>query len=334
MADISVLHAVASTLPDPPSAQLGGPVGLPHTQPAGSGTSLSRAVEEFLVYLRIECGLSDNTLLAYGRDLKSFIEAARQAGYLHTEQLTPPVVQQFLKGLHGRGLALSSIVRHLASLRVFLRFCHGNQWLRHDIASKLETPNRWQKLPETANIRNIEALLNAPNPEDALFLRDKAILELLYATGLRVSELCDLHVGDVNTEVGYLRCMGKGRKERIVPVGRTAIEAVHEYMVRLRPNIVGRQSCDHLFLSRTGRRIDRENCWRLVVKYAVRAGLSKLLSPHTLRHSFATHLLQGGADLRVVQELLGHSNVATTQIYTHVDRARLKAIHQKFHPRQ
>jgi integrase/recombinase XerD len=295
---------------------------------------VQRAVDEFLAYIKVECGLSKNTLLAYERDLTDLQEFLAPQRVERTGQVGALLVQRFLRNLHERGLALSSIARHLACLRVFLRFCQGNGWLIEDIAAKLETPSRWKRLPETLNIKHIEALLAAPDPEDTLYLRDRAILELLYATGLRVSELCDLRVGDVNLDIGYLRCLGKGRKERIVPIGRAATEALNDYVIRLRPLLTPTRAEGPLFLSRTGRRLGRENCWRLVARHAMRAGVSVSVSPHMLRHSFATHLLQGGADLRVVQELLGHANVATTQIYTHVDRNRLKSIHARFHPRQ
>ncbi len=315
----------------------------PSTQPSLSiasaharrtGTTLSQAIEEFAGYLKVECGLARNTLEAYGRDLSDLRDFLSGQGIGRTEGLTALRVQRFLRDLHEKGLALSSITRHLATVRAFLRFCHENGWLAEDVAARLEMPARWQRLPETLNVKHVNALLAAPSPDDPMYLRDRAILELLYATGLRVSELCDLRLGDIHLDMGYVRCIGKGRKERIVPVGRTAQEAVHEYMTRLRPNLSGRCPDDHLFLSRTGQRLGRENCWRLVVKYATRAGVASYVSPHTLRHSFATHLLEGGADLRVVQELLGHANVATTQIYTHVDSNRLKAVHERFHPRQ
>ena len=180
----------------------------------------------------------------------------------------------------------------------------------------------------------VEALIHAPKPGTEWYLRDRALLELLYATGMRVSEVADLHVDQINLNLGYVRCMGKGRKERIIPVGKPAIEAITEYLEDARPHLLHERHCAHLFLSRTGRRLDRTNIWRLVRKYAIAAGITTPLSPHTLRHCFATHMLSGGADLRIVQELLGHASVVTTQIYTHVDDKRLREIHRKFHPRQ
>ncbi|MBN1344004.1 MAG: site-specific tyrosine recombinase XerD [Phycisphaerae bacterium] len=305
-----------------------------HSPPSPQPVVFANALEQFMGYLRIECGLSENTLQAYGRDLTNLIGFLARRGVQTVPDLKAEEIHLFLRNLHDRGLAIASITRHLASIRVFLRFCLSNRWLEDDVAAKLETPSGWHKLPGTLNLKHVEALLDSPNPEDALHLRDRAILELLYATGLRVSELCDLRTGDVNLEIGYLRCVGKGRKERVVPVGASAREALQQYLSRLRPSLASSPGADYLFLSRTGKRLGRENCWRLVAKYATRAGLSTFVSPHTLRHSFATHMLEGGADLRVVQELLGHANVATTQIYTHVDRRRLKSIHSRFHPRQ
>ncbi len=293
-----------------------------------------KALHQFCGYLRIECGLSENTVRAYSHDLEALIGFLEEHDVHDLSGLSVMAVQQFLRGLHHRGLALSTITRHLASVRVYLRYCEGNGWLSETVSDKLETPNRWHHVPGTLNIKHVEALLSAPDPSDALHLRDCAILELLYATGLRVSELCTLRLKDINTEVGYLRCLGKGRKERIVPVGGRALVALSHYVRRLRPALSADPKVEHVFLSRTGKPLGRENCWRLVAKYATRAGLATTVSPHTLRHSFATHLLEGGADLRVVQELLGHASVSTTQIYTHVDRKRLKSIHTQFHPRQ
>lgn len=282
--------------------------------------------------LTVECGLADNTILSYRRDL------AELADYLTTHELAlcslrPLDVQHFLMALRQRGLAISSIARHLSSLKMFLRFLFERRVLATDLASLLDSPKKWSLLPNTLNVPQVDALLSAPDAEDDLHLRDRAMLELLYATGLRVSELVSLKIGDLNLKIGFLRCIGKGGRERIVPVGRSAIEATQCYLDECRPGLKRDQDAGWLLLSRTGRRLDRTTAWRLVIKYAARAGLAGKASPHVLRHCFATHLLQGGADLRVVQELLGHVDVATTQIYTHVDKSRLKAIHSRYHPR-
>ncbi len=289
----------------------------------------------FLGYLDSECGLSANTLDAYRRDLREFCGTLSRRGVFAPEAITPTVVQAHLMRLTERGLALASTARHMVSLKVFLRFLHLMGTMTSDVAGLLETPRKWQALPDTLHAHQVEKLLSIPLTTDPLSLRDRAILEFLYATGLRVSELAGLQLNDVNLDIGYVRCIGKGRRERIVPVGRAAIDATREYLASVRPMLVAHRSNESaLFVSRTGRRMDRTAIWRLVLRYARQAGFRGKISPHTLRHCFATHLLQGGADLRVVQELLGHADVATTQIYTHVDTTRLKSIHTRFHPRQ
>ena len=223
---------------------------------------------------------------------------------------------------------------------MLLRYLFSEKIILKDIISLLESPKKWRLVPDTLNYRDVHHILEAPEILEAkgengeFHLRDKAILELLYATGMRVSELVDLTLSRINFNVGYVRVIGKGRKERIVPVGSIALKATQNYMETQRKELIRDEATDAVFLSRTGRPIDRSAVWRIVRKYSQYTGLRKKVSPHTFRHSFATHLLQGGADLRVVQELLGHADVATTQIYTHVDDSRLKAVHRKFHPRQ
>ncbi len=289
-------------------------------------------VKRFLDYLFIECGLAGTTITAYQRDLNEFWDHL-QSRETETAEITIDDVQSHLIALQRRGLALSSIARHLASIKVFLRHLHAERILRRDVASLIESVKRWRTIPNTVHLRQVEALLEAPRPNEEFYLRDRALLELLYATGMRVSELVDLNVSQLNIRLGYVRCIGKGRKERIIPIGKSAIDAVADYLDRLRGRLLGGRDADAMFLSRTGRRLDRTNVWRLVRKYAQQANIEKPLSPHTLRHCFATHLLAGGADLRIVQELLGHANVVTTQIYTHVDEAHLKRVHREFHPR-
>ncbi len=303
-------------------------------EPPPADPSLIELIERFLSQLWAEAGLAENTLTAYRTDLMS-LAAFCESNDVALRAITQTDIQAFLIGLREQEkLAISSIARRLVAVKLFCRFCYQNGYLDNDVASLIETPKKWQHLPHVMNERSVEALLGLPDDGDPLAARDRAILELFYATGLRVSELVGLRIGDVHLDMGYLRCIGKGRRERVVPVGSHAIDAVHDYLNTLRPVLVDGRSTDRLFLSRTGRPIDRTNCWRLVVKYARRMGVAGKVSPHTLRHCFATHLLAGGADLRVVQEMLGHADIATTQIYTHVDPSRLKAIHQKFHPRQ
>ncbi len=294
---------------------------------------LRQWLQRFNDFLSIECGLADSTLEAYGRDLREFTiyltESHIDLGGLEYEH-----VRGHLVNLKNRGLALASIARRVASLRMFLRYLQGYGAVTRDVASVIEMPKRWRYLPHTLHYKHVDALLAAPDEEDPYYLRDRAILELLYATGIRVSELTGLTLDRVNLDVGYVRVLGKGQKERVVPVGQTALAAVAAYLKDFRPTLTTAKSRDALFLSRTGRALERTNVWRIIGKYARIAGLGNKVSPHTLRHSFATHLLEGGADLRVVQELLGHADVSTTQIYTHVDPSRLKSIHQKYHPRQ
>lgn len=289
-------------------------------------------VKQFLDHLFVECGLAGATVTAYKRDLAEFWE------HLSTREVEAPEismddVQQHLIELHQRGLALSSIVRHLAAIKVFLRYLFAERVLRRDVASLIETPKRWQNVPSALRYDQIEALLSAPSQDSDLYFRDRALLEVFYATGMRVSEVVGLNLDHVNLRLGYVRCMGKGRKERVVPLGRSAIETTKNYFDLLRPRLLGDRLATSVFLSRTGRALDRTNIWRLVRKYAIAAGIDRHVSPHTLRHSFATHLLAGGADLRVIQELLGHADLTTTQVYTHVDVLDLKRVHRDCHPR-
>lgn len=289
-------------------------------------------VKRFLDYLFIECGLAGETITAYKRDLSEFWNHLVEAD-VEPSEISADDLRQHLIALQQRGLALSSICRHFASTKVFLRYLHSEKILRRDVASLLESPKRWRTIPNAVRYGQVQELLNAPAPSEEFYLRDRALLELFYATGMRVSEIVDLPVEQINLKLGYVRCIGKGRKERIIPVGRYAIDAVREYVETLRSRLLGDRHTSALFLSRTGRPLDRSNIWRIVRKYAMVAGITEHVSPHTLRHCFATHLLAGGADLRIVQELLGHADVTTTQIYTHVDEAQLKHVHSKFHPR-
>ena len=290
-------------------------------------------IETFLDYLTVECGLSVNTLQAYQRDLERF--AAFLGPEPDWEKVEPDRIVDFMMAEKKapRDMAINSISRELVAIRMFFRFLSGEGLIKHDPTEHLESPRLWHNLPEVLDRRSVDRLLSAPNAGDDRWpLRDRAILEMLYATGARASEVADMTLLSVNREVGYVLAIGKGRKERIVPVGRRALEALAAYLSGERPNL-DRQQNPHLFLTHSGRRMGRETLWRLVKKYCLRAGISRRVSPHTLRHSFATHLLEGGADLRSVQEMLGHVDIGTTQIYTHVDQNRLKAIHRKYHPR-
>jgi integrase/recombinase XerD len=297
-------------------------------------SALTSDITAFRQYLQSERGLAGNTLLAYGRDLDRF--AGWVAGGGLADYLNPTIreLSGFLGYCREEGLAPPSAARHLVTLKMFYRFLRLEERVRNTVVDLLSSPTLWERIPHVLSPESVEKLLASPQPEERFFLRDKALLETLYATGSRASEVVGLKMEDVYLDSRFCKCLGKGSKQRVVPLGNPAVEALERYFKDLRPRLV-RTAPDvpWVFVSRGGKALTREMLWMLVKKYAKRAGLNTRASPHTLRHSFATHLLAGGADLRTVQELLGHANIRTTQHYTHVDRDRLKAIHQKFHPR-
>jgi integrase/recombinase XerD len=294
---------------------------------------LGKNVKDFLNYLTVEAGLSENTILAYGRDLKAFLQYCQSQKVGRLEQIKPAVVHKYMRILDQTNKAEGSIKRALVAIRMFLRFARMMGLVEDDFTAVLESPKLWQRLPVICSKNKVISIINAVLPDEPYYSRDKAMLELLYATGVRASELAGLKVCDLNLDIGYLRCLGKGSRERIIPLGQAAIAATLDYLQTLRPKLAKPFSDDFLLLSRTGRPMSRIEIWRLVKKYAARAGMPRNLTVHTLRHCFATHLLAGGADLRSVQEMLGHVDIATTQIYTHVDQERLRRIHKQFHPR-
>ncbi len=306
----------------------------PPSEEAGKKRPASRfdaPVRDFLTFCKVECGFAPATLSAYAADLRDLWVWMVQQKTRSWEDLTFERITEHLRGLQDKGLAVSSIARHVATMRVFCRFLKSNDHIQDDPAEELSQPVRWKKLPNVLGREEMEKLLAAPDADSGLYLRDVALLELLYAGGLRASEAANLSVNGVHRELYIVRVMGKGSKERIIPIGGPALRALERYMDELRPDLV-KEPTDKVFLSRTGQPITRVVVWQIVKRHAEKAGLSDV-HPHTLRHSFATHLLAGGADLRVVQELLGHSNIATTQVYTHVDRSRLKEVLARFHPR-
>ncbi len=291
------------------------------------------AVAGFLDYLEAECGLAANTCLAYRRDLVQFGAALADAGCPTLRQITPGRIEQFLRSAGAAGKAPASVARALAAVRMFCRFCVLEALLDDDPSGTVLPPKKWARLPVAPSDQAVGMLLAAPSlGEDAHWLRDRAILTLLYATGMRASELVGLKAGDVNFRLGVVRVLGKGNKERVVPVAEAALDRLREYLHQARP-LPPADDDTPLLLSRSGRGLRREDVFRLVRKYVRRAAIRGRVSPHTLRHSFATHMLAGGANLRTVQELLGHADIASTQIYTHVDLSRLKAVHKKYHPR-
>ncbi len=284
----------------------------------------------FLTYLAVEKGLAPNTLASYERDLKKYFYAMRGKD---PDDITPSDVNAFLSVLSGSGIAAPSIARNLAAVRGFHKFLQIDSLAQSDPTVNLETPRGWKRLPKTLSMFEVDALLAQPDRSTLLGLRDKAMLELLYATGIRVSELVGLRIEDLNLERGFLVVMGKGSRERAVPLGDAATGAVRSYLERARPFLLKNGASEFLFISARRRGITRQMFWERIKLHARTAGITTSISPHTLRHCFATHLLDNGADLRAVQAMLGHSDISTTQIYTHVSRERLRQIHEKHHPR-
>lgn len=292
-------------------------------------------VKAFRHYLRGERGMAINTLLAYGRDLERFSLWAEQ-GHLanHLSPTLRELASYVLCLREEAHLAPPSVARHLVALKMFYRFLKLEERTTQTAVELLASPTLWNKVPQVLDPQAVNKLLEAPRAVDRFYLRDKAILETLYATGCRASEVVGLKLDDMHLNSGFCRCLGKGNKQRVVPLGKIAIGILREYLEKQRTLLI-RTAPDSpwLFVSRAGKPLSREMLWMLVKKYVKRAGLNPKISPHALRHSFATHLLSGGADLRTVQEMLGHASISTTQRYTHVDRERLREIHRRFHPR-
>jgi integrase/recombinase XerD len=290
-------------------------------------------IDQFLNFLLVEKGLSKKTLEAYSRNLaryRAFI-AERKAGKFSENDT--PLILQYLIHLRKSGLAARSRAQHLVALRGLYRFLVQEKILRNDPARLIDLPKTHLTLPDVLSREDVERLLQAPDTDKALGVRDAAMLELLYAAGLRVSELVNLKLQDINLEAGFVRIFGKGSRERIVPIGMQAKEKIGYYLKIVRPKRLKQKSSPYLFIARANRPMTRQGFWKLLRRYALQAGLNQKITPHSLRHSFASHLLEGGADLRAVQVMLGHVDISTTQIYTHVTRDHLKQLHRKFHPR-
>ena len=308
----------------------------------GGGKAKGRAVNKsvsaerwrasYIEYLRSECHLAENTVAAYGRDIRRFSEWLKGRSI---PKLTIAELSDYVAWLGNFNLAPASVARAIVSVKMFFKYLQLEGVLLENKAELLGSQKLWQRIPEVISPKGIDAFLNAPRKIETYYWRDRALLEMLYATGCRASEISNLRLRDLHLKDRYAKCQGKGNKQRLAPLGDAAIEAVQQYLQRQRPRLasVRPMETDWVFLSRGGRRLRREAIWELVKKYALIAGISPKVSPHTLRHSFATHLLMGGADLRQVQEMLGHASIATTQIYTHVDQTRLKKVHKQFHPR-
>ena len=294
---------------------------------------MNELIEEFLSYLSVERGLAKNTLESYKRDLARFFDYLKSRRTVSISNVTRQKITSFMLAEKDRGLSSNSISRELACLKSFFKFLARENKIKEDVTSVIESPKLWKRLPATLNLEDVEMLLKAPNVRDSMGARDRASLELMYATGMRVSELINLKMDDVNMEVGFVKCFGKGGKERIVPFGKKAKESIERYLEKARASFLKKKISNFLFLTRLGKPMSRQTFWKTIKKYAREAGIKKKIAPHSLRHSFATHILERGADLRIVQEMLGHSDISTTQIYTHVNKDRLKSIHHKFHPR-
>jgi integrase/recombinase XerD len=290
-------------------------------------------LQRFTDFISLEQGLSPRTLEAYQRDLARFAEYAEAKSVAAPLDITARVLREYVYHLKDLGLSPASIRRNVSAVRTYFRFLTGDGIVVRDPSERLETPKRWRTLPDVLSVEEVQRLLAAPTLDDALVFRDRALLELAYGAGLRVSEWISLGVRDLLLEEGLVRVFGKGGKERLVPIGRSAIGAVAVYLRELRPRLEKGEGKGILFLNARGRPLSRMGAWKILRGHVERAAITKHVSPHTLRHSFATHLLEGGADLRAVQEMLGHVDIATTQIYTHVDREYLRQVHRSYHPR-
>lgn len=283
--------------------------------------------------MRIEKGLSVNTLDAYSRDIHDFCEYLYKNGTTDFQTVTRKNITDYIIELTKLNLASASLSRKVVSIRMLFKFLFSEKHITTNPVDALETPKTWKKLPSILSQEEVEKIISAPNTKTPLGARDKAMIELLYATGLRVTELTTIKFENINLGEEYLRIVGKGNKERIIPIGKKAIECIKNYVDVGRKKIKGNLATDYVFLNRSGKYLTRQAFWKIIKTYIKKIGINKKVSPHTLRHSFASHLLANGADLRVVQTLLGHSDIATTQIYTHVTMNRLKSVYKKYHPR-
>jgi integrase/recombinase XerD len=294
---------------------------------------MQELIESFLNYLFVERGLAKNTLNSYRQDLnfyKQYLSKNNISGFSQTSKAN---IVNFMSNQKDKGISSNSIARRLTAIKSFYRFLVRERIIKNDPTSLMETPRLWKKIPDTLSISEVETLIAQPNTREKIGIRDRAILDIMYATGMRASEVINLRLDNINLDMGFVRCRGKGNKERIIPFGKQARIAVNRYLERSRANLAKKKNSDYLFLNRFGTRMSRQSLWKIIKKYAKAARIKKAIRPHILRHSFATHLLEGGADLRSLQEMLGHSDISTTQVYTHINKERLKTIHKMFHPR-
>ena len=297
-------------------------------------SQLDDLLDRFYNYLAVERRLAGNTLESYGNDLKKYLEflkSRNSKSVLHSSRVD---LLTFLNQERKRGISARSLARTLSCIKTFFKYLVQDGLLDKSPIQDVETPRQERKLPGILSVDEVEALIKAPDIAAPLGLRDRALFELIYASGLRVSELMSLSLNSINLEAGYILVLGKGSKERVIPVGEEALKWVKQYTAESRPKLTARKNCKYLFVNRSGARMSRQGFWKLIKKYCLQIGITKKISPHSLRHSFASHLLEGGADLRSVQTMLGHEDISTTQIYTHVARERLKTVHDKYHPRK
>ncbi len=290
-------------------------------------------LDQFLDYISLERGLSPHTRAAYSSDLSRLLAFLQRKGIHSINTITRKVLLDYLLWEKDEGLGSTSLARRLVAIRVFLRYLQQEGLLGSNVTESMDAPRIWRLLPETLSPAEVDRLLTAPKLEQRLGLRDRAMLETLYGTGLRVSEACSLCLEHLHFDAGYLRCRGKGNKERVVPLGGQAARFLERYLAECRPRLARDPAIRHVFLNNRGRPLDRRSVWVMIRRQARAAGVQRAVSPHTLRHSFASHMLAHDAPLRVIQEMLGHADIATTQIYTHIDSARIKSVHQKYHPR-
>ncbi|WP_180553028.1 site-specific tyrosine recombinase XerD [Staphylococcus haemolyticus] len=290
-------------------------------------------IEEYLKFIQIEKGLSENTIGAYRRDLKKYQLYMQEQKIAHIDFIDRQTIQECLGSLIDQGASAKSIARFISTIRSFHQFALREKYAAKDPTVLIETPKYEKKLPDVLDVEEVIQLLETPDLTKNNGYRDRTILELLYATGMRVTELIRIEIDDVNLIMGFVKVFGKGNKERIIPLGDTVIEYLDTYINTVRPQLLKKTVTNVLFLNLHGRPLTRQGIWKLIKQYGLRADITKTLTPHTLRHSFATHLLENGADLRAVQEMLGHSDISTTQLYTHVSKTQIRQMYNQFHPR-
>ncbi len=294
---------------------------------------MDRTLADFINYISVEKGLAQNTLESYQRDLRAYTGFLRLNGVGSFQDSQRNHIVSYLFSLQKNGRAKATLSRNLASIRSFYHYLFQERLIVEDPSTELESPKLDKKLPRVLSTQEIDLLLEQPNSMQVAGMRDRAMLEVIYATGIRVSELMSLDMNHINTEAGFVRCLGKGTKERIIPLGSMAIKTVEQYIADSRPKLIRMNGERALFVNQHGNRLTRQGFWKILKKYAREANIKKDITPHTLRHSFATHLLENGADLRSVQEMLGHADISTTQIYTQVTKSKLKDVYEKTHPR-